>query len=303
MTPLPEQKGYLPIDCSRQPNVTLRFALCIFDHVPSATLHSLSPALSHFVASLSYHESGGAPTLERILPGGRVHVMVNLHENEFRSYHGTRNDRVQRTGGAVLEGASSTARVIDTGLQRCLVCVNFRLGGAAPFFRVPLSEARDSLVDIDQFWGDDAAVVRERLLDAPAPAVRLRVLEQILLERLLRREPTDRAIPFAAALLERGISVSEVSARVGLLPRTLVRRFRAYVGLSPKRFARVRRLQRVVGSIRDPRDVDWPALAARFGYADQAHLVHDFRELTGITPTAYRPRSTDERNHVAVGGG
>jgi AraC-like DNA-binding protein len=44
-------------------------------------------------------------------------------------------------------------------------------------------------------------------------------------------------------------------------------------------------------------------MAARHGYADQAHLVHDFGELTGLTPTAYRPRSSEEHNHVPVGPG
>ena len=128
-------------------------------------------------------------------------------------------------------------------------------------------------------------------------------MEGVLLEHLLRRDPPDRAIPFAASLLERGIPVSEVSSRIGLLPRTLVRRFRAIVGLSPKRFARVRRLQRVVRSIRDPNDVDWCEAAALHGYADQAHLIHDFRELIGITPTAYRRRSEEARNHVPVDRG
>lgn len=229
--------------------------------------------------------------------------MVNLHEDEFRTYHGADCATVARCGGAILEGAASRARVIDTQLQRCLVSVNFRIGGAAAFFKAPLSEARDGLVELDRLWRGDGAFVRERLLEAPTPVARLRLMESLLLEHLIHGAAPDRLVPLAASLLERAIPVSEVSARVGLLPKTLVRRFRTFIGMSPKRFSRVRRLQRVVGSIRDPREVDWSALAVSFGYADQAHLGHDFRELTGITPTAYRPRSPDERNHVAVGGG
>jgi AraC-like DNA-binding protein len=267
----------------------------------SITTHRLSPALSPFVAGLHYHESEGAPTtLERILPGGRVHLMVNLHEDEFRTYHGADCRVVRRSHGAVLEGAASEARVIDTGLQRCLISVDFKLGGAAAFFNAPLSEARNDLVELDHLWGSDGARLRERLLEAPTPAAKLQVLEAVLLDHLVRREDPDPAVRVAAALFERGASVSEVSSRVGLLPKTLVRRFLALIGLSPKRFSRVRRLQRVVGSIRDPGDVDWCEIAAVHGYADQAHLVHDFRELTHITPTAYRPRSAEEQNHVPV---
>jgi hypothetical protein len=47
--------------------------------------------------------------------------------------------------------------------------------------------------------------------------------------------------------------------------------------------------------------VEWARVAAEHGYYDQSHLVHDFGELTGITPTAYRPRAASEWNHVAVG--
>lgn len=53
----------------------------------SVSTLSLSPALSPLVAGLHYHESEGVPTLERILPGGRVHLMVNLHEDEAHLVH------------------------------------------------------------------------------------------------------------------------------------------------------------------------------------------------------------------------
>ena len=56
----------------------------------------------------------------------------------------------------------------------------------------------------------------------------------------------------------------------------------------------------IAGAIINPDAVDWAEVAAEHGYADQAHLIHDFRSLTGITPSAYRPRSVAERNHVPV---
>ena len=262
----------------------------------SATTMRPAPALAPFVTGLHYFESDGPATLERILPGGQTHLMVNLYEDEFRLYEGA---IVRRTRGAVLEGPSSEARVIDTGLQRSLICVDFTLGGAAAFVDVPVSEARDILVELDQLWGRDGVTLRERLLDAPTPEARLRLLNELLVTHFTGRD-SDPAIGAAAALIERGLPIGDVAKRIGLLSKTLNRRFRAAVGLTPKRYSRVRRLQRVLCSISGGREFDWCETAIEHGYADQAHLVHDFRDLTGMPPTAYRPRSIEERNHVPV---
>jgi len=259
-----------------------------------------SPALALFVESLHYHDAEIPAGLERILPNGRIHLMVNLHEDEFRTYHGTDCAAVQRTHGAVLGGPHSQPTVIDTREQRRLLTVDFTLGGAAPFSTVPLSEARDQLVELDQFWGRDGAVLRERLLEARTPEAMFGILETVLLHHLVRPRDPDPALLFAASAFERGVPVLEVTDRLGLLPITFVRRFRAQVGLTPKRFSRVRRLQRVLRSIADPSLADWSGMAARHGYTDQAHLIHDFRALTGMTPAAYRPRSATECNHVPL---
>ncbi|HEY2375067.1 MAG TPA: helix-turn-helix domain-containing protein [Gemmatimonadaceae bacterium] len=268
----------------------------------AVSMHRLSPALSRFVSGLHYFEADddSPPELERILPGGNVHLMVNLHEDEFRIYEGADYSEVRRSGGAVLEGAASRARVIDTGLQRNLICVDFSLGGAAAFFNLPVSEAQDSLVDLDQLWGRDGALVRERLLEARTPDSKLLLLHDLLVEHLAARDAPDRAVRSAASLLEQGVSIADAASRVGLLSKTLNRRFQALIGLTPKRFARVRRLQRVLGSLGALHEVDWVETAIAHGFADQAHLIHDFHDLTGLTPTAYRSRSPESQNHVPV---
>jgi AraC-like DNA-binding protein len=126
------------------------------------------------------------------------------------------------------------------------------------------------------------------------------VLESALLEHFTGPQRPDAAIPAAAAAFECGARVRAVASHLGLGSKTLVRRFREHTGLTPKRFSRVRRVQRVVASLGAADDVDWSSVAAQHGYADQSHLVHDFRELTGLTPTAYRPRSAEAPNHVPV---
>ncbi|NED34808.1 helix-turn-helix domain-containing protein, partial [Streptomyces sp. SID8499] len=61
--------------------------------------------------------------------------------------------------------------------------------------------------------------------------------------------------------------------------RTLHRRALAAFGYGPKTLARVLRLQRALRLARA--GVPYAACAARAGYADQAHLARDVKELAG----------------------
>jgi AraC-like DNA-binding protein len=260
--------------------------------------HPRCPALAPFIKAFHYHESDLAPVVERILPNGQAHLMVNLAEDEFRTYSGERSESVHRTRGAVLAGPHGKATAIDTMEQRHLIAVEFKLGGAAAFFQMPLSEVCDQIVGLHDLWGYDGAFVRERLCEPPSPDEKLRVLEAILLERFTRSwEPGTTT---AVELLARGVSLTDTRSRLGLLPKTFLGRIRAQAGLTPKRLWRVCRMQRLLSSVPRPADAQWCQVAAQFGYTDQAHFIHDFRDLTGLTPTAYRPAAPQRRNHVPV---
>jgi len=266
--------------------------------VKSFTARPRSPALAAFIKSFHYQETNFPFTLERILPNGQAHLMVNLAEDEFRTYDPAWPERSNRHSGAVLVGPHSSPTIIDTREQRCLAAVEFRSGGAARFFSAPMSEFCQQVVPLEDVWGSPGGSLRERLLCAPTPAAKFRVLEDLLLEHFEPR--LDPAMQYAIGALQSGVPVSQVASRLGLLPRTLARRFSAEVGITPKRFARVRRLQRVLRAARRSLEPDWCAIAAEHGYSDQAHLIHDFRNLAHITPSGYKPHSPQRSNHIPI---
>jgi AraC-like DNA-binding protein len=264
----------------------------------SLAVRPRSAALAPYIASFHYLESNFADRLERIMPNGQAHLMVNLAEDEFRTYgtgHGQKNSALE---GAVLAGPHARATVLDTLEQRWLLAAEFKPGGAAPFFSMPICETRDRVVSLSDLWSQSGVLLRERLLEAATPDAMFHVLERVLLDHMKRER--DPAMRFAVAAMERGVPVAKACERLGLLPKTFVRRFRNEVGIEPKRFARVRRLQRTLKAAKNPTENDWCALAAEQGFTDQAHLIHDFRRLTGITPSAYQPCSPQRRNHVPI---
>jgi AraC-like DNA-binding protein len=269
---------------------------------------AVSPALAPFVASIGYFEGRFDHARELALPSGAGQLLVNLDRDELHSYR-PGGSAGQRTGGAALLGPAGAPSVIDPAEQRRILWVAFRPGGSYPFFAPDAAATADQLIDLADLWGPAGPELRERLLGAPDVAERLRLLEAALVERAASRPSPDRAVRAAAAALHHGCTVAVTADRLGWTPRRLARRFAAQVGLAPKRFARVRRFQRLLraavgaerrGGAAPPGLAgrpDWARLAVECGYHDQAHLIHDFQELAGTTPGRYTPR-TDAPNHL-----
>jgi AraC-like DNA-binding protein len=257
----------------------------------------MRPALAPHIASMGYLEGRFPHGRERVLPTGTVQLLFNLDRDVLHSAP----DGLPpiRTGGAALQGPSARPAVVDTADQRAILWVAFRPGGAAPFFP-GLAEARDQLVPLEAVWGRRGPALRDRLLAAGSTEEMREVVEAALLAAAEPPRP-DPALAAAVAALHGGASVAEAADRLGWTTKTLVRTFSARVGLAPKRFARVRRFQRLLSAAAARLGAtggDWARLAAECGYHDQAHMIHDFRSFAGQSPTEYAPRSAAEHNHV-----
>src|SRR5262249_5650115 len=179
--------------------------------------------------------------------------------------------------------------------------VAFKPGGTAPFMRVPAHETCDADVPLEALWGQRrAGTLRERLLESDSPNTALDALEAILHE-MCTAPGVHRAVIFALTAFDRApltTSIAAVTAKVGLSAKRFIERFKIDVGMTPKRYCRIRRFQRAVTVASQGVDVDWAQVALDCGYFDQAHFIHDFRTFAGLTPTAYQAARTLFQNHV-----
>ncbi len=81
--------------------------------------------------------------------------------------------------------------------------------------------------------------------------------------------------------------VDDVVRLAGLSKRTLERLFREYVGVGPKWVIQRYRLHEAAEYAATGKPLDWADLAARLGYADQAHFIRDFKRIVGQSPSRY----------------
>src|SRR5581483_668367 len=149
---------------------------------------------------------------ERIMPDGSMQVVLNLLEDEIKTYHPNDPDRFDRFSGAILAGPRSQFGVIDTASQRSLIGIHFKPGGASRFLIMPMSELQNTDVSLDCLWGTYAGDIRNRVLEARTPEAKMLMLERCLLERVVKPFRRHPAVERALELISKGSPCQSVAA-------------------------------------------------------------------------------------------
>jgi len=154
----------------------------------------------------------------------------------------------------------------------------------------------DTHIDLAEVDAIDAealvAEIREAMARDPHDQAAHGVAIQSVERRLAAYLPVDEAgllINEVVTLLRDHpeiTRVDELAAQVGLTERSLQRLVEQRVGMSPKWLIQRRRLHDAVEALKAG-ESSLADMAARLGYADQAHFTHDFRAVTGMTPGEY----------------
>ena len=266
---------------------------------------SVRPAapLSALVESIwDCRQAAPAHRLERLLPSARPQLIVNLAEDETRVYDD--EFRCTRNAGAALDAPSHRSFIIDTAEQTAAVGVVFRAGAAAAFFRERMDRIANRHVDLDAI-ARGAQRLRQRLLEAADARSRLRLVEQWLASHAAKADARMHpAVAHALRALDAApetCRIPAVAAECRMSPRRFGELFREQVGMAPKRYARLQRFRRAAAQAHRRERVEWAAVAADGGFHDQAHLVHEFRAFSDMTPTAYLARRGEWPGHVPLG--
>jgi AraC-like DNA-binding protein len=181
--------------------------------------------------------------------------------------------------------------VIEYPTRVRLAGVHFKPWGLSPFVGLPASDLRDRWVPVDLVWRRGLDRIRHRVGDLTTAAETLRILEEELRSRLAEAPAGGldlvRHTGGQLATCHGAIPVGALADAAGVSSTHLATQFKAHVGITPKRVARIYRFARLILTVDARRPVDWPRLAQTAGYFDQAHLSREFKDFTGHTPTQY----------------
>jgi len=221
---------------------------------------------------------------ERVVPDGCPELIVHLGDRFAR----LRGGRYRVQPRAFLAGTLTRPWLLRAGRRVLTLGARFRPGAVRAVLPVEMAEAADREMPLASIVGaGPAAALLRALASARGDAARFAAAEAWLLARLAGVRPRPNAAREAVRLLleARGsLRIDDLARRLGTARRRLERAFARELGIRPKLFARIVRLNAVLAGLDEAgrtRAVD-AALAA--GYFDQAHLLRDFRGLAGCRP-------------------
>jgi AraC-like DNA-binding protein len=241
-----------------------------FELVRSAPSAPLAPFVDYYWI-VRWDLCGQPPYEQTILPHPNVHLVFEA-------------------SGAGIYGVDRSLFTRLLSGRGKAVGVRFRAGCFRPFWGAPISQLSDRVVPGVRVFGPLAEKTRQAIMCAETDAEMTSHAESLLFSGLPERDPVAEQIAGLVALITSDSSlrrVGQLAAASDLSVRSLQRMFGDYVGVSPKWVMRRARLHEAALRADSGEPVDWTALAADLGYADQAHLTRDFTTTIGVPPSRY----------------
>lgn len=212
-----------------------------------------------------------------------VTLLIDLSEEGLVCDRAGRGERGER--GSVVIGLLPGA--VRTSGWRTGDCLQVRLHPAVAAAAFGASaDLTGAVVPFDQVWGRDAERFVDRLREAGSWDARFAIAGDLLRSRVPTRRRVDPEVAhiWRRALTSHGqVRVDGLAEEVGWSRKRLWSRFRAQLGITPKRAAQLVRFDHAAHLLAAGQGV--ASVAADSGYVDQSHLHREVMAFAGLTPT------------------
>jgi len=226
--------------------------------------------------TISFPNINTIPSKYTILPNASSTIVMALDTNKF--YSG-------------LNGINTVASNVGkfAGKMKMLFIIEFVPGGMLPFIKVNQSEMLDLTISLELASRSlnnelEQAIVESRNLKQLFESV-----DFILLNRLKEFSFNNRVLDLSKFIIaQKGkIGTIKISQLLGYSEKHARRLFENELGISPKKFTQIIRINHAVKLMKNTNE-QYSGIAIESGYFDQAHFIHEFRSICGITPRQYR---------------
>ncbi|HEX5809249.1 MAG TPA: AraC family transcriptional regulator, partial [Anaerolineales bacterium] len=233
-------------------------------------------------------------------------LIINLSERPQFIYDNESLQEIQTCCQGWVSGVRTQPITIPSGKDSHMLIVAFKKGKGFPFYRLPMRELTDVVLEANLVFGRSFDDLREQLLTAKSVDRMFQLVEVFLLRQsgdAIEDSISARCVDYALlGIVHCSTSqyLHQLSDRIGYSQKHFIQLFKDQVGVSPKQYLRIMRFQKAIAAIENHAFIPWSSLALECGFYDQAHFINDFRYFSGFTPNAYVTRKSTLLNYVPV---
>lgn len=209
---------------------------------------------------------------EPVFPDGRIEIVIHLGAPPIRAGAAAPQPRM------MIAGQMTSAITLSAVEPTHVIGIRFTPLGARRWLYAPLDEYTNRFVSLDDVRSDLSRLLATAAGDRDRMSSIVRILRET--SRSAAAPPAALRAAVSATLASGGAwKVERLVTLTGRSRRQMERQFLHGLGLGPKTFQRIVRLQRALGALR----VGHPAadVAAACGFADQPHLSREIRRVAG----------------------
>lgn len=224
---------------------------------------------------------------EIILPDGSMFIVFNL-ANPLTSVENNGIKHTINQEGYII-GPHKSYFTFENKSERKIIGIKFHHGTPFHLVKTSMSHFVDQVIRLENVINGKAISTLSKLISAKSLYGIKSILDSFLLSSIDRSKinPTVMKTIHDIGKYDHSISIKELSQNLNVSQKHLINLFKDQVGLSPKFFQRIVKFQGVISMVKNGNTFDWPELAYRFGYYDQAHLINDFKYFSGCSPKYY----------------
>jgi AraC-like DNA-binding protein len=230
---------------------------------------------------------------QRVIPNGYIELIIHLCDTHCELLQG---DNYSPSPDFTLIGLFTKPYDVHFRRQVNVFGIRFKPEAVYFIFGTPASQIQALFADIECITGRNFREYTSRLRETKLMSEKINLSETYLLNNISKSELNLYYLNRAAEIIRRCngfISIDELAREVYISARQLEREFKQKLGVSPKRYMRIARLNEVNRMIQKGDRLSLTNLSYACGYADQAHLIRDFKQFTGESPKAFINKMDD----------
>lgn len=234
----------------------------------------------------------------RMFSDGNPGIVFHLKNPLLQWNEGNLTPELQPT--SFIYGQLSRYNTIASTGELNMIVVVLEPHAVCSHFHIPAHELTDQTLPLIDVFGQVARDLEEQVCSASTIDTAIGYIEKFLSkERFgLKGLRGEIAMAMNAIYQQQGmITIEQLLHIVPITERQLERKFKEYIGTTPKKFTDTIKFQHLLKLLqKQSAQEKVSSLIYSSGYYDQAHLNHSFKKMTGFTPADYK----DGRQLLAI---